>query len=49
LLRNDWDVVDEGPMVDLLGMECEYQPDKSIKVHQEKYVKKLLGRSAPLS
>ena len=30
-------------------LECEYQPDKSIKVHQEKYVKKLLGRSAPLS
>jgi hypothetical protein len=31
-------------MVDLLGMECEYLSDKSIKVHQEKYVKKLLDR-----
>jgi hypothetical protein len=47
LLRNDWDVVDEGPMVDLLGMECENLPDKSIKIHQEKYVKKLLGRYLP--
>jgi len=47
LLRNDWDVVDEGLMVDLLGMECDYLPDKSIKVHQEKYVGKLLSRYLP--
>jgi hypothetical protein len=47
LLRNDGDVVDEGPMVALLGMECEYLSDKSIQVHQEKYVKKLLDRYLP--
>jgi len=47
MLRDDWDVVDEGPMVDLLGMECEYLPNKSIKIHQEKYVNKLLARYLP--
>ena len=47
LLRKDWDVVDEGPMVDLLGMECEPQDDGSIKIHQTKYIEKLLARYLP--
>ena len=47
MLRNDWDVVDEGPMTDLLGMECEHQPDGSIKLHQKKYIDKLLARYLP--
>ena len=47
LLRADWEVVDEGPMHDLLGMECEPQADGSIKLHQCKYIKKLLTRYLP--
>ena len=47
LLRADWEVVDEGPMHDLLGMECEPQADGSIKLHQCKYIKKLLARYLP--
>ena len=47
LLRTDWEVVDEGPMHDLLGMECEPQTDGSIKLHQCKYIKKLLARYLP--
>ena len=34
-LRKDlWEVVDEGPMEDLLGIEVDYLPDGSIKLHQ---------------
>ena len=44
VLRTDWDVVDEGPMHDLLGMECETQQDGSVSLHQSKYIKKLLAR-----
>ena len=25
-LRADWDIVDEGPMTDLLGIDCDKQP-----------------------
>ena len=32
-LRQDWDVVDEGPMSDLLGIDCERASDGSIKLH----------------
>ena len=46
-LRKDWDVVDEGPMDDLLGMECRRDADGSITLHQTKYVHKLLERFAP--
>ena len=46
-LNNRWDVVDEGPMVDLLGMECEYLSDGQIKLHQDKYVKKCLEKYLP--
>ena len=46
-LRAKWEVVDEGPMVDLLGMECERLSDGSIKLHQSNYVGKLLARFLP--
>ena len=36
-LRKDWDVVDEGPMEDLLGIECTTNSDGSITLHQSKY------------
>ena len=42
-----WDVVDEGPMEDLLGIEVEYLADGSIKLHQEKYIKKVVERFLP--
>ena len=43
-LRSDWDVVDEGPMEDLLGIECTTNPDDSITLHQTKYVNSMLNR-----
>ena len=46
-LRADWDVVDEGPMVDLLGMECERLPGGKIKLHQTKFIEKLLAKYLP--
>ena len=36
-LRKDWDVVDEGPMEDLLGIECTTNLDGSITLHQSKF------------
>ena len=47
ILREDWEVVDEGPMDDLLGMEFEYFEDGSIKLHQKNYIKKLLSKFLP--
>ena len=47
LLREDWEVVDEDPMDDLLGMEFEYFKDGSIKLHQKKYIEKLLTKFLP--
>jgi len=46
-LRSDWDVIDEGPMSDLLGVEVDYQQDGSILLHQAKYVKKMIERFYP--
>ena len=46
-LSSDWDVVDEGPMEDLLGIEVDYLPDGSIKLHQTTYVRKLVERFCP--
>ena len=43
-LAADWDVTDEGPMEDLLGIEIDYLPDGSIKLHQTAYIRKLLER-----
>ena len=42
-----WEVVDEGPMEDLLGIEIEYFANGSIKLHQEKYIKKIVERFLP--
>ena len=33
-LAADWEVTDEGPMEDLLGIEIDYLPYGSIKLHQ---------------
>jgi len=46
-LSSDWDVTDEGPMEDLLGIEVEYNPDGSIKLHQRKYIEKIAERFLP--
>ena len=41
-LRKDWDIVDEGPMEDLLGIECNTNPDGSITLHQNKYINSMI-------
>ena len=46
-LTRDWDITDEGPMEDLLGIEVDYLPDGSIKLHQTSYIKKLVERFLP--
>ena len=46
-LRADWNVIDEGPMSDLLGIDCDRMPDGSILLHQGRYIRKLLSRFAP--
>ena len=46
-LKEDWNVVDEGPMDDLLGMQCEYGSDGSITIHQRAYAEKLVERFLP--
>ena len=46
-LRRDWDIVDEGPMVDLLAIEVKRYDDGSIKLHQRSYVDKLLAKYMP--
>ncbi len=47
LLASDWDVTDEGPMEDLLGIEVQYNKDGSIKLHQTKYIEKLVEKFLP--
>lgn len=42
-----WDVTDEGPMEDLLGIEVQYNNDGSIKLHQRKYIDKVVSRFLP--
>ena len=46
-LRKEWDVVDEGPMQDLLGVEVMYKHDGGITLHQTKYIQKMLERFYP--
>ena len=46
-LRSDWDIVDEGPMTDLLGIDCERMDDGSILLHQGNYVRKMLAQFSP--
>ena len=44
----DWDIVDEGPMCDMLGMQVRRNDDGSFTLHQEKYITKLLERFKPI-
>ena len=46
-LASDWDVTDEGPMEDLLGIEVSYNADGSITLHQCKYIEKVVSRFLP--
>jgi hypothetical protein len=46
-LAKDWEVLDEGPMEDLLGIEVDYLADGSIKLHQRKYIAKLVEKFLP--
>lgn len=46
-LRSDWDVTDEGPMDDLLGIEIDYLEDGRIKLHQTSYIKNVVSRFLP--
>ena len=46
-LSSDWEVTDEGPMEDLLGIEVDYLEDGAIKLHQERYIQKLVERYLP--
>ena len=46
-LKKDWDVEDEGEMVDLLGIEVKRNDNGSIKLHAEKFIKKLVSRFFP--
>ena len=46
-LAHDWEVVDEGPMDDLLGIEVRRNKDGSITLHQAKYIEKIVARFMP--
>ena len=46
-LHKDWDVVDEGPMVDLLGIQARFNQDGSVTLHQEEYIDKMTERFYP--
>ncbi|MDC0525432.1 reverse transcriptase domain-containing protein [bacterium] len=46
-LAKRWDVTDEGPMEDLLGIEVDYKSDGSIKLHQKRYIEKVVQRFMP--
>ena len=46
-LQRDWDVEDEGSMVDLLGMEVLVNPDGSITLHQTKFIDKMVSTFFP--
>jgi len=46
-ITRDWDVEDEGEMVDLLGIEIRHNPNGSITLHMKKYVEKLLAEFLP--
>ena len=46
-LQHEWEVTDEGPMEDLLGIEIDYLPNGAIKLHQTSYIKKIVARFLP--
>ena len=43
-LLRDWDVLDEGPMTDLLGIEVIYHSNGSVTLHQNSYITKRCSR-----
>jgi hypothetical protein len=43
----EWDVVDEGPMEDLLAIQLQINNDGSYTLHQEAYILKLLAKYMP--
>jgi hypothetical protein len=43
----EWDVVDEGPMEDLLAIQLRVNNDGSYTLHQEAYIAKLLAKYMP--
>ena len=46
-LNKDWDVIDEGPMDDLLAIQMRVNNDNSFTLHQESYIRRLLARFLP--
>jgi hypothetical protein len=46
-IARDWDVEDEGEMVDLLGIEIKRNSNGSITLHMKKYIRKLLAEFLP--
>ena len=46
-LASDWDVEDEGPLKDMLGIEVLRNKDGSITLHQQGYVRKVLEKYLP--
>ena len=45
--RPDWDVTDKGPMEEPLGIVVDYNGDGSVKLHQRKYIEKLIEGFMP--
>ena len=43
----DWDIVDEGPLVDLLGIELIKHDNGAVTIHQSKYISKMVERFMP--
>ena len=43
-LLRDWDVLDEGPMTDLLGIEVIYHSNGSVTLHQNSYITRRCSR-----
>ena len=43
-LSSDWEIVDEGEMTDMLGIEVKYDDDNSITLHLSKYIGKMLDK-----
>ena len=41
-IQEEWDVEDEGPMHDILGIEVIYRDNGTITLHQASYIDKLL-------
>ena len=46
-LTSEWDVVDEGPMEDLLAIQLRHNNDYSFTIHQQSYIEKLIAKFLP--